>query len=107
MSFKTALTPLFERELKKLSKKHSSIKSDLSSLIVSLKKDPNQGQALGNNCFKVRMAISSKNKGKSGGARVITYVKIVDENIYLISIYDKSDTDTISDDEILSRIKDL
>jgi mRNA-degrading endonuclease RelE of RelBE toxin-antitoxin system len=107
MSYKTVLTPLFERELKKLSKRHPSIKSDLSSLIVSLKKDPNRGQALGNNCFKVRMAISSKNKGKSGGARVITCVKIVDENIYLISIYDKSDTDTITDDEILSRIKGL
>lgn len=53
------------------------------------------------------MAVSSKNKGKSGGARVITYMKIVDENIYLISIYDKSDTGTISDEEILSRIKDL
>jgi hypothetical protein len=53
------------------------------------------------------MAISSKNKGKSGGARVITYVKVVDETIYLMSIYDKSDSDTISDDELLSRIKDL
>jgi hypothetical protein len=53
------------------------------------------------------MAISSKNKGKSGGARVITYVRIVDENIYLISIYDKSGIDTITDDELQSRIKDL
>jgi hypothetical protein len=53
------------------------------------------------------MAISSKNKGKSGGARIITYLKILDEIIYLISIYDKSDTDSISDNELLGRIKDI
>jgi len=53
------------------------------------------------------MAITSKNKGKSGGARIITYLKILEEIIYLISIYDKSDTDTITDKEIISRIKDL
>jgi hypothetical protein len=53
------------------------------------------------------MAIASKNKGKSGGARIITYVKIVDEIIYLLSIYDKADIDSITDNEILSRIKDL
>ena len=106
MSFKAVLTPLCERELKKLSKRHLSIKSDLSALIVSLRNHPDQGQALGDNCFKIRMAISSKKKGKSGGARVITYVKIVDEIVYLIS-YDKADTDTITDSEILSRIKGL
>ncbi|HZY37006.1 MAG TPA: type II toxin-antitoxin system RelE/ParE family toxin [Mucilaginibacter sp.] len=107
MSFKVIPTPLFERELKKLSKRYSSIKSDLAATIVSLKENPSLGESLGNNCFKVRMAISSKNKGKSGGARVITYVKIVDEIIFLISIYDKSDADSISDKELLSRVKDL
>jgi len=107
MSFKVLPTPLFERELKKLSKRYSSIKSDLSDTIDSLMKNPNLGESLGNNCFKVRMAISSKNKGKSGGARIITFLKIVEETIFLISIYDKSDTDTITDKELLSRIKDL
>ena len=53
------------------------------------------------------MGITSKNRGKSGGARVITYVKITDEIIYLLSIYDKADTDSIADNEILSRIKDM
>jgi mRNA-degrading endonuclease RelE of RelBE toxin-antitoxin system len=107
MSFNILPTPSFKRELKKLSKKYSSLKSDLSELLVYLEKDPTLGQPLGNNCFKIRMAISSKNKGKSGGARVITYVQIVDESIYLLSIYDKSETDTITDDELLNRIKDL
>jgi mRNA-degrading endonuclease RelE of RelBE toxin-antitoxin system len=107
MSFKVLPTPLFERELKQLSKRHASIKNDLSATIASLIKNPNLGESLGNHCFKVRMAISSKNKGKSGGARIITYLKIIEETIFLISIYDKSDTDTIKNDEILSRIKDL
>jgi mRNA-degrading endonuclease RelE of RelBE toxin-antitoxin system len=107
MSFKISATPLFERELKRLSKKYSSIKGDLSKLILELKSNPNSGTPLGNNCFKIRMAISSKNKGKSGGARVITFVKIVDEAVYLLSIYDKSESDTISDVELLIRIKEL
>jgi mRNA-degrading endonuclease RelE of RelBE toxin-antitoxin system len=107
MSFNILPTPLFDRELKRLSKKYLSVKSDLSLLLADLGKNPNAGKALGNNCFKIRMAISSKNKGKSGGARVITYVKIVDEAIYLLSIYDKSESDTISDAELLSRIKGL
>ena len=107
MNFEILLTPPFESEFKKLSKKHTSLKQDLYNKILSLKKDPTQGTALANNCYKVRMAITSKHKGKSGGARIITYVKIIAEVVYLISIYDKSDSDTISDNEILSRTKDL
>jgi mRNA-degrading endonuclease RelE of RelBE toxin-antitoxin system len=105
MNFKIVPTPEFERELKKLSKKYLSLKGDLLDLLVSLNSDPITGKALGNDVYKIRLAITSKNKGKSGGARVITYVKIIDEVIYLISIYDKSDTDTISDNEILRRVK--
>jgi mRNA-degrading endonuclease RelE of RelBE toxin-antitoxin system len=105
MNFKIVLTPEFEKELKKLSKKHLSLKGDLLKLLASLKENPATGKALGNDAYKIRLAISSKNKGKSGGARVITFVKIIDEVIYLISIYDKSDTDTISDNEILRRVK--
>ncbi|HWD86656.1 MAG TPA: type II toxin-antitoxin system RelE/ParE family toxin [Mucilaginibacter sp.] len=107
MSFNILPTPEFSRELKKLTKKYSSLKSDLSQLLVSLEQDPTLGQPLGNNCYKIRMAISSKNKGKSGGARVITYVKIVDEMIYLLSIYDKSETDAITDKELLERTQGL
>jgi len=105
MNFKIVPTPEFEKELKKLSKKYLSLKGDLLNLLLSLKNDPTTGKALGNEVYKIRLAITSKNKGKSGGARVITYVKIVDEAIYLISIYDKSETDTISDNEILRRVK--
>ena len=52
---------------------------------------------MGRNCYKVRVKIKAKNTGKSGGARVITCVKLVDDIIYLLAIYDKSDQATILD----------
>ena len=107
MSFDIVSTPLFNKELKRLSKKYPSIKNDLLSLLTDLSKNPDLGKPLGNNCFKIRIAVSSKNKGKSGGARIITYLKIANEIVYLLSIYDKAEIDTITDKELLSRIKHL
>jgi hypothetical protein len=72
-----------------------------------LLENPFSGTSLGNNLFKIRMAISSKGKGKSGGARVITYVKIMSETIYLVSLYDKSEQGNITEKEINLRIKNL
>jgi len=69
-------------------------------LIEELEKNPEKGIPLGNNIYKIRLAIASKGKGKSGGARVITYLKTEQGNIYLLSIYDKGRKDTISDKEI-------
>jgi len=73
-------------------------------LINSLKENPTMGIPLGNDVYKVRLAIKSKNKGKSGGARIITY--LVDKNtvVYLLSIYDKSEKVSVSDNEIKSMI---
>ena len=58
---------------------------------------------MGNNAFKVRLAIKSKGKGKSGGARVITYLITEDKEVYLLTIFDKSELDSI-DDKILKKI---
>jgi mRNA-degrading endonuclease RelE of RelBE toxin-antitoxin system len=107
MSFKIIPTPPFEKELKNLSKKYPSIKKDISALFESLAKNPQSGTPLGSNCFKVRLAITSKGKGKSGGARVITYVQIIDKEIFLIAIYDKSEIDSISLNAIRDRLKGL
>ena len=95
----------FDRELKKLAKKYPSIVTDLKSLILNLTQNPFQGNALGNDCFKMRMAISSKNKGKSGGARVITCIKIVNESITLVSIYDKSVQSDIPDNLLIQLLE--
>ena len=104
MSYKVIILPKSEREIKRLSKKYPSFKTDLSILIASLQEQPQQGEPLGKDCFKIRLAISAKKKGKSGGARVITCVKIVKETIVLLSVYDKSEVGSISDDEIENRL---
>lgn len=95
MNFKT--TKEFDRETKRLAKKYPSLAADIRNLRAELNKNPFQGSPLGENTYKVRMAISSKGKGKSGGARVITCVKIIDDIIHLLTIYDKSDIENISD----------
>lgn len=107
MSFNIISTPVFEKELKQLAKKYSSIKKDLISLAEELQKEPRLGIPLGNNCYKIRMAITSKGKGKSGGARVITYVQIVETNIFLLAIYDKADIESITNYELRQRLKGL
>ena len=100
MNYEVATIPNFGKELKKLAKKYPSLKEDFSSLIQTLQKNPFQGTPLGKNCFKIRMAISSKGKGKSGGARIITFVKITETTVFLLSIYDKSGKETIKDSEL-------
>jgi hypothetical protein len=90
----------FQRQAKKLIKKFPSLKRELLDLIESLIDNPNQGTALGNDCYKIRLAIASKNKGKSGGARVITCIFVADKELYLISIYDKSERSSLNDKEL-------
>lgn len=107
MNFNVVTTPPFERELKSLLKKYPSVKKDLVELVAKLIKEPKMGTALGNDCYKIRMAITSKGKGKSGGARVITFVQIIETTIYLLSIYDKADTSNLSDKILKQRLKGL
>ena len=105
MSFSIQTTDESERDIKHLSRKYRSFREDLSKLLASLEEDPQQGEPLGKDCYKVRLAISAKQKGKSGGARVITCVKIVDEQVFLIALYDKSDLETMKDAAITQRLK--
>lgn len=105
MSYKVRSIPKFEKELKRLAKKFPSLKSDFSILLQSLKENPDQGVSLGNDCYKIRMAISSKGKGKSGGARVITCFKIIHGNVYLLTIFDKSEQESIPDKELRELLK--
>ncbi|MDH5381435.1 MAG: type II toxin-antitoxin system RelE/ParE family toxin [Cyclobacteriaceae bacterium] len=100
MSFDVIATDPFERKLKKLAKKHKSLKADLSIIIDQLTISPDLGTPLGKDCYKIRVAITSKSKGKSSGARLITYIRVVKETVYLMDIYDKSDQSTISDKEL-------
>jgi len=107
MSYNVLATSFFERELKTLAKKHRSLKKDLEALITKLEENPTTGTDLGNHCYKIRLAISSKGKGKSGGARIITHVHISAQNVYLLAVYDKSEMENISDIEIQQRVKTI
>lgn len=103
MSCKIIVTKDFLRQLKHLAKKYKSIKTDVANLGEELSENPFQGVDLGQGLRKVRMAIASKGKGKSGGARVITYIVLVATTateIKLLYIYDKSERETITDTEI-------
>jgi mRNA-degrading endonuclease RelE of RelBE toxin-antitoxin system len=103
MNYEIVTTDTFRREFKALSKKYRSLPNDLAAFKKKLLQNPEIGDDLGNNIRKVRMAIASKNKGKSGGARIITYTVLVDvinTDIYLLAIYDKSKQDSISHQEI-------
>ena len=91
--------PEFMHQAKRLAKKYRSLKEDLNTFINELKKNPFLGTNLGNNTYKVRMAILSKGKGKSGGARIITYVITLEDDNYkvrLLTIYDKNEIENIS-----------
>jgi len=100
MSYKVSSIPLFDKQAKRLAKKFPSLKNDLAKLIDKLTTEPEQGKKLGNNFFKIRLAIASKGKGKSGGARVITFVKVVKSTVYLAFIYDKSEKENVTDKEL-------
>jgi len=91
MSYKIFATGRFEKEIKRLIKKSPSLKNEFAQLIAKISANPKVGNYIGNNCYKIRLAIGSKGKGKSGGARVITYLYIEYETVYLLTIYDKSE----------------
>lgn len=105
MSYKVYPTPDFKKNFKKLSKKHPSLKADLKGLINILKEHPDYGIHLGHSIYKIRMAITSKDKGKSSGARVITYLVTEDNEIFLVFIYDKSQLDNITKEQIFELLK--
>lgn len=103
MSYIVKLTTSFKKAYKKLSKKYRSLESDVDALAAQLSENPHTGADLGGGVRKVRMAISDKGKGKSGGARVITYTVEVDEasgTVTLLTIYDKGERESITSREI-------
>lgn len=99
----------FRREAKRLVKKFPSLKDELFGLEVLLRQDPRAGVEITENTYKIRLAVKSKGKGKSGGMRVITHVveiemQVEEEDaaieVFLLSIYDKSEESSISDKDL-------
>ena len=81
MNYSVLPIPPFDRQLKRLAKKYPSLKEEFLELIESLEQRPEQGTNLGKNCYKLRLAIVSKGKGKSGGARGFPLLKSFFKNI--------------------------
>lgn len=101
--------PEFERRANKMAKRYKSFPQDYNTFLDSLEKSPYQGTSLGKGVYKTRMAISSKGKGKSGGARVLTYnVKRVSPErivVTLMTIFDKGEMENVSDTYIESLVE--
>lgn len=107
MSFNIIPTHRFEKELKRLAKKFPSLKNEFAELITNITENSEFGTVIGNNCYKIRLAIGSKGKGKSGGARVITYLYIETETVYLLTIYDKGEKPDLKPNELNEMIESL
>jgi len=105
MSFNVKTISVFERQAKRLLKKFPSLKNEIHLLINELKEEPKKGIFIGNGCYKIRLSIASKVKGKSGGARVITHFIVRKNTVYLLSIYDKSNIENLTNLEIIGLIK--
>lgn len=111
MKTEIVVTNNFQKEAKRFFKKYRSLKAELEALYELLNRNPQTGTPIGNNSYKIRISVKSKGRGKSAGLRVITYLDvnlIFDEmhnKLFLLSIYDKSETETLSEAEISSIIK--
>ena len=103
--------PEFERRAKALAKKYKSFVKDYDTFLDSMSANPFQGKPLGNGVYKTRMAITSKGKGKSGGARVLTYNLTMENNdmvvVTLMSVYDKSEISNVKETYIDSLVKQI
>lgn len=105
MSYDIRYSETFNREAKALAKKYPSFKIDLANFVNKLAENPTSGTLIGPNMYKTRMAITSKGKGKSGGARIITCIVYKHKQVLLAEIYDKSDFSTVNEDKILKNLK--
>ncbi|MBX3165448.1 MAG: type II toxin-antitoxin system RelE/ParE family toxin [Bacteroidetes bacterium] len=107
MSYSIEVSGRFQKELKRLVKKYASLKGEYADLLILLVGEPQQGTPIGHNCYKIRLSVASKGKGKSGGVRIITHIFVSGRKIYLLSIYDKSERENISDKELNERLKNI
>lgn len=110
MNYKITVSSYFAVEAKRLSKKYHSLAEDLRKFQESLLENPLQGIELASGIRKIRLAIKSKGKGKSGGARVITFNLLTaeqDGQIVLLLLYDKEDASSVKLNVIKQIIKSL
>ncbi len=105
MNYNVRTIQPFDTQFKRYLKKYPSLRSELATLISQLENTPDIGVPIGHDCYKIRVAIASKGKGKSGGARVISLVVVKNAEVYLLYMYDKSEQSTITDKELLQLLE--
>jgi mRNA-degrading endonuclease RelE of RelBE toxin-antitoxin system len=96
----------FDKDVKRLFKKYKQLPNDLKVLNKELLENPKSGIELGDGCYKIRLANSSISTGKSGGFRIIYYHIDTNKNLYLMSMYSKSELENIDDKIILQILKE-
>ena len=102
MGYKVESIRPFDRQLRRLAKKFPSLVREYGTRLDALEANPETGTSIGHSCYKIRMAIASKGAGKRGGARVVTYVRVVNETVFLLAIYDKSEQATLTSQQMLA-----
>lgn len=116
MKIEINVTESFKKAARPLIRKYRSFLDDLLEMELELLKKPETGKSLGNSVYKIRLAIKSKNKGKSGGARVISYLERIESKdkhglkeitVNLLTVYDKADQETIKDAELKELIQNI
>jgi len=107
MNYSVLTIAPFDRQIKRLAKKYPSLKAEFASLIEELEQNPEKGTPMGNNCFKIRLAIAAKGRGKSGGARVITHFYVENNTVFLLAIYDKSEQADITNKELKALLSEI
>lgn len=107
MSYNIIPTHRFEKELKRLIKKFPSLKNEFRTLVSDISENPEVGTLIGNSCYKIRLVIASKGKGKRGGARVITHFYVATGTVYLLTMYDKSEKADLKPNELKEMIENL
>lgn len=104
MNFETVSR--FDKEVKKLSKKYNLIKEDLNNFVLDFDTIHKESTSIKNNLYKVRLSNSNKNKGKRAGYRIYYYLK-VNDTVYLLTIYDKSQIESINENTLNQYIEEL
>ena len=107
MKYRVIIEKSFTKPAKRLARRYPSFPSDLLTIVGELESNPLLGTSLGGSLRKIRLAIRSKGKGKSGGARVISYIYLEGTRVHLLTVYDKSDRDTITDEELRQLVNDI
>lgn len=107
MSFEVAVVPPFLKELKRLIKKYPSLRREVQELRLHLEGSPTMGTPIGHACYKIRIGIASKGKGKRGGGRVITHIHVSAKRVFLIDIYDKSEKADLAPGELEELLREI